>query len=321
MTGLTTGLGAAAGALAAVAVLTHRAIAWNVVAVTAAVWLLALVSVAPSLGLADSPPAVRLGVLDPAWLDVGLGQRLAVVTMPALALAAGATLGALARWRAHAVMPAAASGAAGSALLAVSYLAAGPGESTDTFQAAPYWGALLAVGAGALGSVLAAVTRLPERGGRTGEAADELAAGDLPRDDIPPDDLSSDDLPRDDLPAGDLPRADLPRADLPRADLPRDEVPSDGQTDRATSEPAHDDVDPGDRRPDESVLEPAAATSTVDRVRQRNRVAAPIPDRDADYVDWVTGLAAPDHEPEDQPWPDGPARHRPRSAGTRHGPD
>lgn len=264
MAGLTTGLGAAAGALAAVAVLTHRAISWNVVAITAAGWLLALVSVAPSLGSTDSPPAVRLGVLDPAWLDIGLGQRLAVVTMPALALTAGAVIGAIARWRAHPVMPAAASGAAGPALLAVSYFAAGPGTLSDTYQAAPYWGALLAVGAGALGSVLATVARVPLRGGQ---------AGVLMPDGLPPD----------------------------------------RQSGGATGEPAHDGGDAGDPRPDESAFDATAATSPGDRVT-RHGAETPVPDRDANYVEWVTALGAPERDPAHQP-SHGGARRSLRSSG------
>ena len=65
-------------------------------AVTELVWLLALISVAPSLGPDDPLPEVRLGVLDPTWLSDGTAQRLAVIVMPALALVAPAP--ASARW-------------------------------------------------------------------------------------------------------------------------------------------------------------------------------------------------------------------------------
>lgn len=159
VTGLSAGLGAVVGMFAALAVLTYRPIAWNVAAITGCMWLLALVSVAPSLGPTDPLPAVRLGVLDPAWLASGTAQGLAVDTMPALALVAGAATGAVARWRGHPMLVVAACGAAGPAMLALAYLVAGPGDSADKYQAGPYWGGLLAAGAGALGSVLATVRR------------------------------------------------------------------------------------------------------------------------------------------------------------------
>ena len=88
--GLSAALGAVAGVFVALAVLAHRTIAWNVAAVTELMWILALISVAPSLGPDDPLPEVRLGVLDPSWLSDSTAQRLAVVAMPALALCAGA---------------------------------------------------------------------------------------------------------------------------------------------------------------------------------------------------------------------------------------
>jgi hypothetical protein len=157
--GLSALLGAVAGVFVALAVLLHQVIGWNVAAVTELAWLLALISVTPSLGPDDALPAVRLGVLDPAWLGDGTAQRLAIVGMPAIALMAGAGVGLLARWRGHPVVPVAASGVVGPGMLALAYLIAGPGGSGDSYQIAPYWGAIIAVGAGALGSVLAAVVR------------------------------------------------------------------------------------------------------------------------------------------------------------------
>ncbi|WP_329107186.1 hypothetical protein OG792_03265 [Micromonospora sp. NBC_01699] len=159
--GLVAGLGALVGFAAAVAALHQSPASWNVALVTGGIWLLALISVMPSLGPTDPLPAVRLGVPDPTWLSAGTTQRLAVVTMPALALVAGALTGALARWRNHSTLVVATAGAVGPAMLALAYLAAGPGDSADKYQAAPYWGALVATGAGALGSVLAAVMRWP----------------------------------------------------------------------------------------------------------------------------------------------------------------
>lgn len=156
--GLSATLGAVGGVFAALGVLAVRTLGWNIAAITELIWLLALISVAPSLGPDDPLPEVRLGVLDPAWLSDGTSQRLAVIVMPALAVLAGAGVGVLAKWRNHPVIPVAASGAVGPAMLALAYLIAGPG-SGDRYQTAPYWGAIIAVGAGALGSVLAAVAQ------------------------------------------------------------------------------------------------------------------------------------------------------------------
>ena len=158
--GLSAALGALAGVFAGIALLSQRVFGLNLAAVTVGVWLIALLSVAPSLGPDDPLPEVRLGVLDATWLGDGLAQRLAVILMPGLALAAGALIGALARWRGLPLVPVAVSGVVGPALLAAAYLIAGPGSGdSDRYQTAPYWGALIAVAAGGLGSVLASVAR------------------------------------------------------------------------------------------------------------------------------------------------------------------
>ncbi|MBF9131491.1 hypothetical protein I0C86_21370 [Plantactinospora sp. S1510] len=167
--GVIAALGAGIGFVAALATLVQRPVRWNAGAVIAAVWFLAVLSVMPSLGPDDPLPAVRLGVLDPSWLGAGTAQRLAVVTMPALALVAGALTGALARSRGLPMPAVASCGVGGPALLALAYLVAGPGGSSDGYQAAPYWGALIAVVAGGLGSVLAAMARWPLTTGGTAE--------------------------------------------------------------------------------------------------------------------------------------------------------
>ncbi|WP_203860638.1 hypothetical protein [Plantactinospora mayteni] len=161
LTGVAAAVGAGVGFVAALAALSHRPVLWNIGAVTGVVWFLAVLSVLPSLGPADPMPAVRLGGVDPSWLGAGASQRLAVVTMPALALVAGALAGALARRRELPSPVVASCGVAGPAMLALAYVVAGRGDSTDAHQAAPYWAALIAVGAGALGSVLAAWARWP----------------------------------------------------------------------------------------------------------------------------------------------------------------
>ncbi|MDQ7903349.1 hypothetical protein RB614_02300 [Phytohabitans sp. ZYX-F-186] len=159
--GLSAALGAVAGVLVAVAALSHQPLLWNVGAVTAGAWVLALASVVPSLGPDDPLPNLRLGVLDLPSFSTGAAQSSAVVTMPLLALALGAATAGLGRWLGRPPVTIAASGIVGPAMLCLAYLVAGPGSETDKFQAAPYWGALVAVGAGTLGSVLATVARRP----------------------------------------------------------------------------------------------------------------------------------------------------------------
>ncbi|GAB7048676.1 hypothetical protein [Catenuloplanes indicus] len=150
--------GAAAGLPLAALALWQRAYAWALIAVAAAAWLLAVASAVPSFGPGQEMPAVRLGVLDPAAFSTGTVQRLAVVVMPSLALIAGAAVGAVARRREWHTAVIATSGLLGAAPLAVAYLAAGPGGPADAYQAAPFWGSLVALAAGALGSLLAVVT-------------------------------------------------------------------------------------------------------------------------------------------------------------------
>ncbi|WP_146765911.1 hypothetical protein [Micromonospora noduli] len=154
-------VGAVIGAGAAIAVLFRPELGWNVSAVAGAVWLLALISVLPSLGTAGPLPTVRLGVLEPSWLDNAAAQRLALLLLPIVALLAGAATAGLARWRGQAPLVSAATGVAGPVLVAFAYLTAGPGDAVDRYQAAPYYGSLIAILAGALGAAAAALLRWP----------------------------------------------------------------------------------------------------------------------------------------------------------------
>ncbi|RLK13806.1 hypothetical protein DER29_4835 [Micromonospora sp. M71_S20] len=154
-------LGALVGAGAALAVLLKPPVGWNVAAIVGAIWLLALVSVAPSLVSTGPLDTVRLGVLEPASLDAGAVQGLALVVLPLVALLAGAATGGLARWRGHPPLVSGATGVAGPVLVAFAYLTAGPGDTADRYQLTPYYAALLAVAAGALGSAAAALLRWP----------------------------------------------------------------------------------------------------------------------------------------------------------------
>ncbi|MGC5028887.1 hypothetical protein [Micromonospora sp. DT229] len=157
-------LGAVVGAGAALAVLVRPPFAWNMAALAGAMWLIALLSVVPSLGAGGPLTPVRLGVLEPAWLSVDTAQQLALLILPLLALLAGLAGGAVARWRGHPALTSGPSGVAGPVLVAFAYLAAGPGDSADRYQLAPYYGALIAIAVGALGSAAAALLPWPLTG-------------------------------------------------------------------------------------------------------------------------------------------------------------
>ncbi|MFD6666838.1 hypothetical protein ACFWDK_31335 [Micromonospora chalcea] len=157
--GVCAALGAVVGAGAAIAVLLKPPFGWGVAITAGIVWLLALLSVAPTI-VSDRPLAtVRLGVLEPSWLDAAAAQRLSMLLLPTLALLAGGAVGVLARRAGWPPLVGGAAGAAGPVLVAFAYLTAGPGAATDRYQIAPYYGALIAVVAGALGST--ATTMLP----------------------------------------------------------------------------------------------------------------------------------------------------------------
>lgn len=186
-------LGAAVGAGAAVAVLHQPPLGWNVAAVAGGVWTTVLVSSLPALLDTGALPTVRLGVLEPTWLSADTTQRLAMLVLPLLALLAGAFSGALARWRGHLPLIGGASGVAGPVLVAFAYLTAGPGDSADRYQLAPYYGALIAVLAGALGSTAATLLRRPPTAAGHGTAipaADPaIEPADVPRS-LPTDPVS-----------------------------------------------------------------------------------------------------------------------------------
>ncbi|MFD6678354.1 hypothetical protein [Micromonospora parva] len=154
-------VGAVIGAGAAIAVLFRPELGWNMTAVAGAVWLLALISVLPSLGTVGPLPTVRLGVLEPSWLGDAAAQRLALLLLPTVALLAGAATAGLTRWRGQAPLVSGATGVAGPVLVAFAYLTAGPGDAVDRYQATPYYGSLIAILAGALGAAAAALLRWP----------------------------------------------------------------------------------------------------------------------------------------------------------------
>ncbi|WP_433127325.1 hypothetical protein ACQPWW_30650 [Micromonospora sp. CA-240977] len=154
-------LGAVIGAGAAIAVLFRPELGWNMAAVAGVVWLLALISVLPSLGTAGPLPTVRLGVLEPSWLSDATAQRLALLLLPTVALLAGAATAGLARWRGQDPLISGVTGVAGPVLVAFAYLTAGPGDAVDRYQVNPYYGSLIAILSGALGAAAAALLRWP----------------------------------------------------------------------------------------------------------------------------------------------------------------
>jgi hypothetical protein len=177
MVGLAGGLGAVAGVLIAVAALSLRPLAWHVAAVAAVVWLAGLAAVAGRLDPADPVPAARLGV--PQW-TAQPHEYVDMLSMPVLTWLLALLVAAVARARRQPAPVIAISGTAGAAPLALAYLIAGPGSNGETGdQLAPYLGALIAVPAGLLGSLLVAL--LPRRdrertGGHRGATAGAGAA-------------------------------------------------------------------------------------------------------------------------------------------------
>jgi hypothetical protein len=150
-------LGTAVGVVAAYAAISRAVARWNLTAMGAGVWAIAIVSVAPSLAPSKPLPAIRLGVVDASFLSDSVTQRTALFTMPVLALICGIAVGVSARRRAMSTLTVALSGLAGPALLTLAYLVAGPGSGDGHYQVVPYWAAMTAAGAGVLGSVLVAV--------------------------------------------------------------------------------------------------------------------------------------------------------------------
>jgi hypothetical protein len=157
--GVCAGLGALAGVFAAYAALSRPAARWSFATVGIAAWVVAVASVAPSLAPGDALPAARLGVFDASFLPESVSERVALFTMPALALIIGVVLGWAARSRELSTPAIALAGLPGPALLTMAYLIAGPGDGTERYQMVPYWAAMTAAGAGVLGSVLSAVLR------------------------------------------------------------------------------------------------------------------------------------------------------------------
>ncbi|MGC5387123.1 hypothetical protein [Micromonospora chalcea] len=311
--GVCAALGAVVGAGAAIAVLLKPPFGWGVAITAGIVWLLALLSVAPTI-VSDRPLAsVRLGVLEPSWLDPAAAQRLSMLLLPTLALLAGGAVGVLARRAGWPPLVGGAAGAAGPVLVAFAYLTAGPGAATDRYQIAPYYGALIAVVAGALGST--ATTMLPRPVTADGDPdaieATELlaplphsAAPGVPAAPPAPPVTSGAAAPAHwnwpepggsataTAPAGtDLPGAGRPAlADLPAADLPTAAERPAGER-PAVADTSHGQPMPG-------LLPPGRRTSAIDVLAagRPDPVAGPGPGPGTAHAD-STGEAATTDRP------------------------
>jgi hypothetical protein len=251
--GLASGLGAVVGVFAAVLTISVRAAGWNAIAIALIVWLIALLSATPWLGHAEDPlPSIRLGVLDPMSFSYGAKQRLALVSMPAMALLMGVVVAALARLRRRHRLGAAVSGAVGPALLALAYLIALPDASPEhSDQAVARWGALIALGTGLLGSVLVALI------GRSDAEPEAVTPGAPlePTDTIRP-------VPTDVSPT----EENGPRERAGRTARRAARQPKSGQ------------------RPEETAARPDARAPVAPPARPA------VATRDEEYVGWVSGL-------------------------------
>ena len=216
--GLTAGLGALAGVFAAIAAMMHPVARWSLTTVGVIMWAVAVVSVAPSFSPSDPLPEIRLGVFDAGFLPHPAGQRIALLTMPVVALLVGLMLGAVARRQERSTLTIALAGLPGPALLTLAYLIAGPGTGTERYQVVPYWAAMTATGAGVLGSVLAVIIRRdPEEDDDRDATTDQppLPRGAQP--DGPGMARPATDDPVDQATAGPAPGAPGPAGDPPAA--------------------------------------------------------------------------------------------------------
>ena len=271
--GVCAGLGAIAGVFAAYTAVTSTVARWGLIALGAAVWVIAIASVAPSLAPGDPLPAARLGVFDAGYLTPSVTQRTALFTMPALALICGAILGWAARRREMPTLTIALAGLPGPALLTVAYLIAGPGSGQDRYQVVPYWAAMTAAGAGVLGSVLAAVLR-------RSPATEPPVVTEKPVIEPPADEPTPD------------------RPPLPRRDVQTESAIA--QAAATAAQRPEDQLRPSDT----GVITRPAPVQTMARTEPQV-ISAPLPNptpvprsrgkkdaQDGEFVDWVNGLGS-----------------------------
>lgn len=158
---LAVGIGIAAGLALALIAMASRPVAWSMLASTALIWLLAILSIAVPVGDKNMPVA-QLGVWG-SWADVtgALGKRGFALAPPLLigSLIIGVIVAFVASRNGKAQSVAAASGVVGPLLVTVAYLVAGPGtgttvDSLSAFLVGPY-----AALTGLLGSLVVTLLR------------------------------------------------------------------------------------------------------------------------------------------------------------------
>jgi hypothetical protein len=266
---LAAGLGMVVGVLAAVAAQSVRLVALSVTMLVGIVWLLALVSVAPSLAPTAALPEVRLGVLDLPGLD-GARSPVAVLSAPVVAVLICGVIAFAARSRGLSPLVTAVSSTAAPGLLALVYLIGSPGTGDQSVQTAPYAGALIAVAAGLLVSLVVGVVRLPS-GGDTGDLPDTYQLPQ-PVDGGPDPDRATSELPRlagmpggtePVSPAGPAEPATWPAAGSPPLDRPERATTPPDRPDWATPPPERATTPPD--RPDWATPPPERATTPPDR--------------------------------------------------------
>jgi hypothetical protein len=294
-------LGVVAGILAAVAALSLRVVAVSAIAIGGVMWLIALVSVAPSLGPAADPPLVRLGVLDLPTFGAGARSTVAVLSPLVLVLLVGVALASAARSRGLPALHTILAGAAGPAMLAVPYLIAAPGAGDRSVQAPAFGGALVALAAGVLAAGVVGFARLPATGpGPSGGSAPDVPGiGRVPAGMVRVPDPSG---PGD--PAGPppwetppAPPASPPARANPSPSAPPPAYPEPPREPEPPAAPPPTTTPPASSPPDDPPVAPPAEPATPaagDRGEPGDAAGAPKKRRrrhhEEEHVDWVRSL-------------------------------
>ena len=154
---MTAGAGILVGLVLALMALSAAPVAVGLRVSVAWLWLVAIGCAVAGLVSHEPYPAPRLGVLDAPSLiapSAWTGPRAMIGVTAVLAV----VVAGIARWGGAGRLAVSLSGFGGPAVIAASYLIAGPGSGADrAVQSEPYVDALVAVGAGLVASVLIAM--------------------------------------------------------------------------------------------------------------------------------------------------------------------
>jgi hypothetical protein len=305
---LTVVAGLLIGVIATFAALSVPAVSGSIVATVLWLWIAALISAAYTLGSGASWAAARLGLLPAGglWVPVTLLVPAALIT---LAVAGIARFGGSDPWAVGVC------GAAGTGLVGLAYLIAGPGGGDD---GTAYKTALLAIPVGVAVSIGVAVARRPARetpppAPASPEApAEPAVTGNLGRlpspEGVKESKISEEPAPEavpeavaerapeppaaPEAPAERAPEAPAERA--PQASEPLEapaapEPPAQAAEPAGPTEPAEPEPEPKERRGIKVPRLPGLGRRS--RRRAEGPVPAPAPDAD-DHLDWVKGLRA-----------------------------